>query len=122
MHKKIQLKTGEYLSKKGSVGASVYIVNSGSLGITAITATKEILLNKIEKGEAVGTHYLFSKFTSKFNLKALEPTEMTEIPVEYLEKQISTLPEWAQVILKSTISNLQRTLVHLESSQKNAPK
>lgn len=113
-------KQDSFIALAGDTVDCIYVVNSGVVGIVNQVEGKDIVLSEVTKGELIGAHHLFANTASrKFSLKAVTDLSLTVVPLSVMESQVSELPGWAQALLKSTISNLQRTLEFVEKSGKN---
>jgi CRP-like cAMP-binding protein len=84
----VQLKAGDIFLKEGSLKSDVYFIKKGLIRSYFIDEKGEEITNRLRYENQVMTSYEINilKQASRFNLQALEPTEMLVIDLVDLQK------------------------------------
>lgn len=97
----VTLKKDQYLFEDGDPADAMYIVKSGQLSILITDGQTEKEVSRVSTGQLIGEMSLFDKRNRSAGAKALTDVELVRLPYPKLEAELSTMPEWVQVTLKT---------------------
>ena len=98
---------GEYLFREGESAEYAYIVNSGSIEITKISANGEEVLARLEPPSLFGEMALIDGSPRSAGARAKGDTTVTEVTSAAFDQYIKQNPEAAVRIMKSISGNLR---------------
>ncbi len=113
------LKPGEILFRTGEKADSMFIIRRGSLKVYALKENEEIQLALLAEGAIVGEMAFFDQKPRSAHVKALTPSEITEITRADFEKLLTQIPRWLVTMLQSLSGRLRSTnekLLHVEKA------
>jgi putative methionine-R-sulfoxide reductase with GAF domain len=97
---------GEVIFKEGDEGDRMYVVQSGKVKITKKTASGEIAIAALEKGEIFGEMALFDRLPRSATAKAIGETRILSIDKEKLFRTIDRDP----TLIFRTIESMSKRL------------
>ena len=103
----INLKKDQYLFEDGDTADAMYIVKSGQISILITDGVNEKEVARMTTGQLIGEMSLFDKRLRSAGAKALTNTELVRLPYTKLEAELSTMPEWVQVAMKTMAYKLR---------------
>ena len=98
---------GEYLFREGESGQYAYIVNSGKIEITKISANGEDVLVTLEPPSLFGEMALIDGSPRSASARAKGDTIITEVTSAAFDQYIKKNPEAAVRIMKGISENLR---------------
>lgn len=109
--------TQEIDFKKGSViidekghDRSMYIVKSGTVEVTKTKGLDKIILAVLGAGAYFGEMSFFDEQPRSATVIAIEDTKVIQIEFnDDMKKQLDTIPQWINIILKGVLSRLRQT-------------
>ena len=112
------LKTDQLLFAEGETGESIFIVNSGKLGVFRwdLVTRKKVKLSEVGEHQIVGEMALLDKGARSASVQALEPSEVLELATSELEEYLAKQPVWLKVLFQSLASRLRATNQKIHSS------
>jgi len=106
---------GEIVFARGDAPRAMYIVLSGRIAISVWGENhQEIILSVLRAGDFFGEVALFGNSARTANARALEPTELLEVPGEGLFALLRRRPELAMVMLADMAGRVRNTTELLE--------
>ena len=107
MAENFSLIDGEYLFREGESAEYAYIVNSGSIEITKISANGEEVLARLEPPSLFGEMALIDGSPRSAGARAKGDTTVTEVTSAAFDQYIKQNPEAAVRIMKTISANLR---------------
>ncbi|MGZ3653372.1 MAG: cyclic nucleotide-binding domain-containing protein [Bdellovibrionota bacterium] len=101
------LKPGDALFSEGEKAESAFLVKSGKLEATRKIDDQVVVLGQILAGEFVGEMAHITGEPRNANVKALEASELVEIPCGTLDLLIFSKPTWTKSLLKTLCRRLR---------------
>ncbi len=98
-----KLKRGEMLFKEGDTPASVYIVQSGKIGLMVERNGKFTEVASLGPNQIFGEQALFSSGKHAFAAQALQEAKVMEVPVEIMKQQFEKAPPGIKLLVKSLV-------------------
>lgn len=118
------VKENEILFKFGDPAECMYIVRKGALKVYFTKGTEEIELAVLKDGAIVGEMAFFDQKPRSASVKAMGPTEVTEITKTDFDKLLQQVPKWVVTMMQSLVTRLRQTnerLQALEATQTSSP-
>jgi len=103
----ISLKSGEILFLEGGKADSAFLVKSGKLQATRQLDGTTLLLGEVLPGEFVGEMAHITGEPRSADVRAVENTELVEIPCGTLDLLIFSKPTWTRSLLKTLCRRLK---------------
>jgi CRP-like cAMP-binding protein len=116
------LKPGEILFRTGERADSMFIIRRGSLKVYALKENEEVQLALLADGAIVGEMAFFDQKPRSAHVKALTPSEITEITRADFDKLLTQIPRWLVTMLQSLSGRIRSTnekLLHVEKVLKD---
>ncbi len=101
------LKAGEVLFSRGQKADRAFLVKKGSLKASMETDGKTVELGEILAGEFVGEMAHITGEPRSADVRALEDTELIEIPCGTLDMLVFSRPTWTKALLKTLCRRLR---------------
>lgn len=106
---------GEIVARQGDPSSFVYLVQSGIVKLSAVSAGgREALVDLLGPGEAFGETGLFDPETHPATVRALLDCRVAILPHEIVRRELERNPELAVALLRATAGRLARTSGRLE--------
>ncbi len=102
-----KLKRGEILFKEGDTPASVYLIQTGKIGLMLERGGKFLEIQALGPSHVVGEQALFSTGKQAFTAQALQETKILEVPLAIMKEQFEKSPTGVKLLLKSTIEDIR---------------
>lgn len=96
-----KLKRGEVLFKEGDAIQTVYMVQSGRIGLMSERSGKSLEVVSMGAGSILGEHALFMNGRHEFTGEALQETRILEIPLDLMKQQFEKCPPGIKLLVKS---------------------
>jgi CRP/FNR family cyclic AMP-dependent transcriptional regulator len=106
--KTLILEDESYLFLQGDDADAMYLVKTGELGIFISDYMIEKMVNRIGPGELIGEMSLFDGLSRSASAKALKRTEVIVLPYENLRAELSTMPEWVQISIRTIVHKIRQ--------------
>jgi CRP/FNR family cyclic AMP-dependent transcriptional regulator len=101
------LKAGEVLFQQGDMADRAFLVKTGKLEAAMQSGKKNIQLGDILAGEFVGEMAHITGEPRSATVKALEDSELIEIPLGTLDLLVFSKPTWTKALLKTLCRRLR---------------
>lgn len=98
-----KLKRGEFLFKEGDAPQTLYIVQSGKIGLMVERNGKFLEIASLGPNQVFGEQALFSSGKHAFAAQALQEAKVMEVPVEMMKQQFEKAPPGIKLLVKSLI-------------------
>ena len=85
--------TDEYLFEEGDHGECAYIIESGTVEVSLNKGGRKLVIATLGKGEVLGEMSIIDKLPRTATARALEPTKVTAIPLDYVEQKYHEFTE-----------------------------
>jgi len=96
-----RLKKGEKLILEGTLGQSVFFVQSGRLRAILERGGQILEVSTVGPQQVIGEQWLFSQTKSAFTYEAMQETHVLEIPLEVLKLTLEKMNPALKMIFKS---------------------
>jgi len=103
-----KLKRGEILFKEGDAPSSVYMIQSGKIGLMLERGTKRLEVASLGPSQVVGEGGLFSSGKAAFTAEALQETKLLEVPLDLMKQQYEKSPPGVKLMVKSLVEDLRQ--------------
>lgn len=102
-----KLKRGEILFKEGDAPASVYLIQTGKIGLMLERGGKFLEIQALGPSHVVGEQALFSTGKQAFTAQALQETKVLEVPLNLMKEQFEKSPTGVKLLVKSLIEDIR---------------
>ena len=80
--------TDDYLFEEGDDGDCAYIIESGSVELSYQRGKRKLVLSHLGKGDVLGEMAVIDKLPRAATARAVEPTRVIAIPLDYIDEKI----------------------------------
>jgi CRP/FNR family transcriptional regulator, cyclic AMP receptor protein len=101
------LEPNEWLFREGEIADRAFLVRSGRLQASRRLGGNVVLLGDVLPGEFVGEMAHITGEPRSADVKALEPSELVEIPLGNLDLLLFSKPTWTKALLKTLCRRLR---------------
>jgi hypothetical protein len=98
-----KLKRGEILFKEGDAPATIYIVQSGKIGLMVERNGKYLEIASLGPNQVFGEQALFSTGKQAFTAQALQEAKVMEVPVDLMKQQFEKAMPGVKLLVKSLV-------------------
>lgn len=102
-----KMKAGEVLFKEGEAADRAFLVKAGKLQASRVVDGKTILFGEVLAGEFVGEMAHITGEPRSADVKALEDSELIEIPLGTLDLLVFSKPTWTKALMKTLCRRLR---------------
>lgn len=102
-----KLKRGEILFKEGDAPASVYMVQTGKIGLMVERNGKFLEIVALGPSQVFGEQALFSTGRHAFTAQALQETKVLEVPVDLMKLQFEKAMPGMKLLTKSLVDEVR---------------
>ena len=92
--------TNEFLFKEGDEGDFAYIIESGLVEVSHQRGDRKLVLSNLGEGDVLGEMAVIDNLPRTATAKALEPTRVMAIPLDYIEEKIKTADPTIRLFLR----------------------
>ena len=92
--------TNEFLFKEGDDGDFAYIIESGAIEISHQLGDRKLVLSNLGEGDVLGEMAVIDKLPRTATARALEPTHVMAIPLDYIEDKIKSSDPTIRLFLR----------------------
>jgi hypothetical protein len=103
-----KLKRGEPLFKEGDNVTSVYMIQSGKIGLMSERSGKHLEIAAIGAGQVYGEHALVMNPRNEFSGEALQETKILEVPLDLMKAQFEKCPPGVKLVVKSMAEEVRQ--------------
>ena len=103
----IKIPKDNYLFLQGDDANHMYIVKSGEIGLFISDYLIEKMISTAKPGQLIGEMALFDKMSRSASAKALVNSEVVALPYRKLNEDLSNMPDWVQVVLKTLTQKIR---------------
>jgi diguanylate cyclase len=112
---KTTFKAQEYIFKQGDTAECAYIIDSGMVEVLIDNDGNEIVIATFGKGDILGEQSLIDHLPRTATARAIETTEVTEIPFDYLAKKIKDSDPAIRMLLRLVMARYRDINTRLET-------
>ncbi|MGZ3691952.1 MAG: Crp/Fnr family transcriptional regulator [Pseudobdellovibrio sp.] len=105
----IRVPKGHYLFLQGDEANNMYIVKSGEIGLLVSNDSSEKMISTATAGQLIGEMALFDKMNRSASARALQDSEVVALPYRKLNEDLSNMPNWVQVVLKTLTMKIRQS-------------
>ena len=98
-----KLKRGEFLFREGEAPLTIYIVQSGKIGLMVERNGKYLEIASLGPNQVFGEQALFSTGKHAFAAQALQESKVMEVPVEMMKAQFEKSMPGIKLMVKSLV-------------------
>lgn len=103
-----KLKRGEILFKEGDAPTSLYMVQSGKVGLMLERGGKFLEITACGPSQVFGEQSLFSTGKQAFTAQALQECKILEVPIELMKQQFEKSPTGIKLLVKSLVEDVRQ--------------
>ena len=92
--------TDEYIFREGDPGDCAYIIDSGKVEVSLKRDGREVVMAALSSGDILGEMAIIDRLPRSGSARALEPTVVTEIPLDYVSKKIEQSDPTVRMFLR----------------------
>jgi EAL domain-containing protein (putative c-di-GMP-specific phosphodiesterase class I)/CRP-like cAMP-binding protein len=92
--------TNEFLFREGDEGDFAYIIESGLIEVSHQRGDRKLVLSNLGEGDVLGEMAVIDKLPRTATAKALEPTLVMAIPLDYIEDKIRSADPTIRLFLR----------------------
>lgn len=119
-----KLKRGEVLFKEGDAPSSVFMIQSGKIGLMLERGSKRLEIAVLGPSQVIGEGGLFSTGKQPFTAEALQETKLLEVPLDLMKQQFEKAPPGVKLMVKSLVEDMRQgrqQLKMIKMEQEKAP-
>jgi len=90
----------EFLFKEGDEGDFAYIIESGSVEVSNQRGDRKLILSNLGEGDVLGEGAVIDKLPRTATARAIEPTRVIAIPVDYIDQKINAADPTVRLFLR----------------------
>ena len=105
--------TNEYLFKEGDDGDFAYIIESGLVEVSHQRGDRKLVLSNMGEGDVLGEMAVIDKLPRTATAKALEPTRVIAIPLDYIDDKIKAADPTIRLFLRLIMGRYRDTYTRL---------
>ena len=90
----------EFLFKEGDEGDFAYIIESGSIEVSNQRGDRKLILANLGEGDVLGEGAVIDKLPRTATARAIEPTRVIAIPVDYIDQKINAADPTVRLFLR----------------------
>ncbi len=109
-----KLKRGELLFKEGDNVQTVYMIQSGKVGLMVERGSNRLEVSTLGVAQIVGESGLFSTAKHVFTGEALQECKIVEVPVDLLKQQLEKTPPGIKLLVKSLVEEVRQARQNLK--------
>ena len=117
-----KLKRGEILFKEGDSAQSVYMIQSGKIGLMLERGSKRLEVAVLGPSQVVGEGGLFSTAKQAFTAEALQETKLLEVPLDLMKAQFEKSPPGVKLMVKSMVEDMRQSRQQAKLAKMDAEK
>lgn len=102
-----KLKRNEVLFKEGDTPQSIFIVQSGKIGLMVERGTNQLEIAALGVSQVIGETALFSNAKHAFTAQALQETKVLEVPLALMKEQFEKAPPGVKLLVKSLVDDVK---------------
>ncbi|UCH39116.1 MAG: EAL domain-containing protein [Gammaproteobacteria bacterium] len=96
--------TDEYIFKEGDPGDCAYIIESGMVEVVLDKDGRKLVMATLTKGDIVGEMAIIDRLPRTASARAIVPTEVTAIPLDYVSQKIEQSDPTVRMFLRLTMA------------------
>jgi CRP/FNR family transcriptional regulator, cyclic AMP receptor protein len=110
-----KLSKGDVLFREGDASDAMYVIKAGRIAITKAKGSGEIILAEKKAGEMLGEMAFFDNKPRSAGAKAIQDSEVIQLPFSALHAQFKTFPEWLKAMVKTVNGQLRDANVRIKN-------
>jgi len=96
--------TDEYIFREGDPGDCAYIIDSGMVEVALDKDGHKLVLATLTKGDILGEMAIIDRLPRTASARAIVPTEVTAIPLDYVSQKIEQSDPTVRMFLRLTMA------------------
>jgi EAL domain-containing protein (putative c-di-GMP-specific phosphodiesterase class I)/CRP-like cAMP-binding protein len=92
--------TNEFLFEEGKNSDHAFIIESGSVEVSHQRGDRKLILSILGEGDVLGEGAVIDKLPSTATARAVEPTRVIAIPVDYIDEKIDAADPTVRLFLR----------------------
>jgi EAL domain-containing protein (putative c-di-GMP-specific phosphodiesterase class I)/CRP-like cAMP-binding protein len=92
--------TDQFLFKEGEEGDFAYIIETGSVEVSHQRGDRKLVLSNLGEGDVLGEGAVIDKLPRTATARALKPTRVIAIPVDYIDQKINAADPTVRLFLR----------------------
>ena len=92
--------TNEFLFEEGKNSDHAFIIESGSVEVSHQRGDRKLILSILGEGDVLGEGAVIDKLPSTATARAVEPTRVIAIPVDYIDQKIDAADPTVRLFLR----------------------
>src|SRR5438105_1407656 len=102
-----KLKKGEILFKEGDLPQTLYLIQTGRIGLMHERSGTRLEVTSFGASQAVGENGIHSMARHTYTAEALQESKCLEVPVEMVKQQLEKSPPIIKVLIKSLFEEVR---------------
>jgi len=92
--------TDEYIFREGDAGDCAYIIDSGMVEVSLDKDGRKLVMATLTKGDILGEMAIINREPRTASARAIVPTEVTAIPLDYVSQKIEQSDPTVRMFLR----------------------
>ena len=92
--------TDEYIFREGDPGDCAYIIDSGMIEVSLDKDDRKLVMATLTKGDILGEMAIINREARSASARAIVPTEVTAIPLDYISQKIEQSDPTVRMFLR----------------------
>jgi EAL domain-containing protein (putative c-di-GMP-specific phosphodiesterase class I)/CRP-like cAMP-binding protein len=106
--------TDEYIFSEGDPGDCAYIIDSGMVEVALDKDGRKLVVATLTKGDILGEMAIIDRLPRSASARAVVPTEVTAIPLDYVSQKIEQSDPTVRMFLRLAMARYRDMNVRLE--------
>jgi len=106
--------TDEYIFNEGDPGDCAYIIDSGMVEVALDKDGRKLVVATLTKGDILGEMAIIDRLPRSASARAIVPTEVTPIPLDYVSQKIEQSDPTVRMFLRLAMARYRDMNVRLE--------
>lgn len=117
-----KLKKGDILYKEGDLPQTVYLIQSGKIGLMHERSGKRLEVTSLGASQVLGENGLLSTARHPFTAEALQESKYLEVPIELMKQQFEKSPPGIKLLVKSLVEEVRQARQQMKMSKMEGEK
>ena len=103
----------EYIFREGDAGECAYIIDQGLVEVTLQKDNRKLVIATLSKGDILGEMAIIDRMPRTASARAIVPTQVTAIPLEYVSRKIDEADPTVRLFLRIAMTRYRDLNVRL---------
>lgn len=117
-----KIKRGEVLFKEGDLPQSVFMIQTGKVGLMLDRGGKLFEVISLGPSQVIGEHALFSSSRYEFTAIALQETRVIEVPIDIMKQQFEKCLPGMKLLVKSIADQIRQANKQIKATKMETEK